>query len=73
MKAFDLLIQINGSDILKGSSWLNSEYELTIFKGSLKPNKYYYYVFNKPYMEYDADVVLTLGTDEKQYLIEIDK
>ena len=73
MKAFDLLMKINGSDIGKGSDWLKSKYDLAILKGNLRPNKYYYYFFSDSiYTEY-ADVILTLGSDEKQYLIEIDK
>ena len=73
MKAFDLLMKINGYDIQKGISWTKSEYKLTILKGSLKPNKYYYYIFNNPDETECADVILTLGSDEKQYLFEIDR
>jgi len=73
MKAFDLLMKINGCDICKGISWTNSKYELTILKGTLKPNKYYYRIFNNRNEAEYADVILTLGTDEKQYLFEIDR
>ena len=73
MKAFDLLMKINGCDICKGISWTNSEYKLTILKGTLKQNKYYYRIFNNSNEAEYADVILTLGSDEKQYLFEIDK
>jgi len=73
MKSFDLLMKINGCDISKGISWTKSEYKLTILKGALKPNKYYYRIFNNSNEAEYADVILTLGTDEKQYLFEIDR
>lgn len=73
MKAIDILKNFYRANINPGSSWLNSEYKLTIYKGQLKPRKWYFYVFNKDWLFDDADVVLTLGTDEKRYLFEIDK
>ena len=66
-------MQLNGINIEKGVKWTTSGYKLTRLKGTLKPYKYYYYIFNDANMEYDADVILRLGTDEKVYLIEIDR
>ena len=60
MKAFDLLMKINGYDICKGISWTNSDYKLTILKGTLKQNKYYYRIFNNSNETEYADVILTL-------------
>ena len=69
MKAFDLLMKINGYDIRKGMSWTNSEYKLTILKGTLKQNKYYYCIFNNSNEAEYADVILTLGTDENNIFL----
>lgn len=75
VKAFDLLYDNHRTSMNKGQSWLNGakRYKLTIYKGKLKPRKWYFFYFNAPWKDLEADVILTLGTDEKQYLIEIDR
>lgn len=75
MKAFEILKRELRANINPGSSWLHGAktLKLTIYKGQLKPRKWYFFKFNKPYLEEQADVVLSLGTDEKQYLFEIDR
>lgn len=73
MKAFDILKEFYRAKINPGSTWLKSNYKLTVYKGKLNPRKWYYQVFNKDWFYDEADVVLTLGTNEKQYLFEIDR
>lgn len=73
MKAFDILKEFYRAKINPGSTWLKSNYKLTVYKGKLNPRKWYYQVFNKDWLYDEADVVLTLGTNEKQYLFEIDR
>lgn len=74
-KAFDILKDHMRSNMNPGSSWIKGgkKYLLTIYKGQLKPRRWYFFEFNKPWLEDQADVILTLGTDEKQYLFEIDR
>ena len=73
MKAFDLMQTVCYANLSLGKNWLESKYELTIIKGKINPRKWYYFVFNKPELGSMADVILTLGTDEKQYLIGIER
>ena len=73
MKAFDILKEFYRAEINPGSTWIKSRYKLTVLKGKINPRKWYYMVFNKDNLYDKADVVLTLGTNDKQYLFEIDR
>lgn len=76
MKARDILFAIAHYNICKGKAYIDASRnnKLTILKGELKPRALYYYTFRiPPYMECEPDVILTLGTEEKQYLWKIEK
>lgn len=66
-------MDLHRANLNQGKSWLNSQYKLTVLKGQLKPRKWYFLVFNREELYDKADVVLTLGTNERQYLFEVDR
>ena len=70
MKLMELFEELHGSQIVLGEAYIDSNYKLTILKGKINPGKRYYYTFDKHFEE-KADVILTLGTDQKQYLIKL--
>ena len=70
MKLMELFEELHGSQMALGEAYINSNYKLTILKGKINPGKRYYYTFDKHFEE-KADVILTLGTDQKQYLIKL--
>lgn len=60
--------------ICTGQAYINSAktYRLTILKGVLYPKTLYYHSFNQEAGFDDPDVILTLGSDNEQYLYKIE-
>lgn len=42
MKTFDILKEFYRAEINPGTTWLNSRYKLTVYKGKINPRKWYY-------------------------------
>lgn len=72
MRAIDLIKDLLICNLVKGSTYLNSTYELNIISGELKPRSLYYYSFKSSDLKPDPDVILTLGGGDIQYLWKIE-
>lgn len=73
MKAFDVLLALHRLDMRQGQNYINCGYKLTILEGNLRPKSWYFCEFHKLPMLGEPSVVLTLGSDEKQYLYKVEK
>lgn len=70
-----MLLALNRCTIFNGNAYLREEKKgkrLTILKGKLSPSALYYSSFNMASLIDEPDVILTLCTNEKQYLWKID-
>lgn len=72
MKAKEFLKDLLRWDLVTGSSYMKSSYELKIISGVLKPRSLYYFSFKKSDLRANPDVTLTLGGGDIQYLWKID-
>lgn len=72
MKAKDFLKDLHRWDLVPGSTYMKSQYELKIISGVLKPRSLYYFSFNKSDLMAEPDVTLTLGGGDIQYLWKIE-
>lgn len=74
MKAIMMLKLLHLEHICTGQAYINSakSYKLSIIKGNLNPKTLYYHSFRQETGFDDPDVILTLGTDNKQYLYKIE-
>jgi hypothetical protein len=76
MKAKDMLLELNRGSIFNGNAFLrekNLGKRLTILKGKLIPSALYYSSFNMAAIIDEPDVILTLCTNEKQFLWKIEE
>ena len=75
MRAKDILLALNRCSIFNGNAYLREEKKgkrLTILKGKLSPRALYYTSFQLLSYFDEPDVILTLCTNEKQYLWKIE-
>lgn len=75
MRAKDILLALNRGSIFNGNAYLREEKKgkcLTILKGKLSPRALYYTSFHLLSYLDEPDVILTLCTNERQYLWKIE-
>lgn len=74
MKAIMMLKLLHLEHICTGQAYINSakSYQLTILEGKLCRKTLYFHSFNQEAGFDEPDVVLTLGSDSKQYLYKIE-
>lgn len=77
MKAFDMLKALHSIDIRKGKDYIRTAkengYSLDILQGKLKPKHWYFVDFHEKLALGHPDVILTMGSNEKQYFYELEK
>lgn len=77
MKAFDMLKALHSIDIRKGEDYINGSketgYKLEVLQGKLKPKHWYFVDFHEKTILGHPDVIITYGSNEKQYFYELEK